>query len=85
MHTYRAAQPALFYLSPACIGSVILCAVIRGELRDFWAFDDGGKVSSEETEGEKVKIDQGKEKKDEKMIDKATTSATEGRVLRSRG
>lgn len=88
MHTYRAAQPALLYLSPACIGSVILCAAIRGELKDFWGFDDGSKISSKKNEGEKEeekKIDEVKEKKEEKVIDKVTTTATEGRVLRSRG
>lgn len=40
MHTFQAAQPALLYLSPACIGSVTLCAFLRGELAQLWAFDD---------------------------------------------
>ena len=40
MHTFKSAQPALLYLSPACILSVVLCAVLRGELGDLWAFDD---------------------------------------------
>lgn len=41
MHTFKAGQPALLYLSPACVGSVALCAWVRGEVRDLWAFDDG--------------------------------------------
>jgi minor histocompatibility antigen H13 len=32
MHVFRAAQPALLYLSPACILSSIICACWRGEL-----------------------------------------------------
>ncbi|KAI9189329.1 hypothetical protein H9P43_000760 [Blastocladiella emersonii ATCC 22665] len=32
MHTFQAAQPALLYLSPACILSTLLTALVRGEL-----------------------------------------------------
>jgi len=32
MHIFRAAQPALLYLVPACIGSSLLLAVVRGEV-----------------------------------------------------
>ncbi|KAJ1516303.1 Minor histocompatibility antigen H13 [Coelomomyces lativittatus] len=32
MHTFKAAQPALLYLSPACILSVTLVGLIRGEI-----------------------------------------------------
>ncbi|KAI9203093.1 signal peptide peptidase-domain-containing protein [Polychytrium aggregatum] len=38
MHTFQAAQPALLYLSPACIFSVLITAAIRGELADVFAF-----------------------------------------------
>ncbi|RKP02648.1 hypothetical protein CXG81DRAFT_10550, partial [Caulochytrium protostelioides] len=38
MHTFRAAQPALLYLSPACILSVLLTAFIRGDLKTMMAF-----------------------------------------------
>lgn len=41
MHTTKSAQPALLYLSPATIFSLIGCAWIRGELKSFWAYDDG--------------------------------------------
>jgi len=41
MHTFRAAQPALLYLSPACIVSVMLCALVRGESAKLWAYVDG--------------------------------------------
>lgn len=51
MHTFRAAQPALLYLSPACIFSVLLLAAIRGELKDFWSY------AEESDEPEKAKVD----------------------------
>lgn len=38
MHYFRAAQPALLYLSPACILAVALTAFARGELEAFWRY-----------------------------------------------
>lgn len=38
MHTFKAAQPALLYLSPAGIISVLLVAIVRGELKELFAF-----------------------------------------------
>lgn len=38
MHVFKAAQPALLYLSPAGILSVLLTAIIRGELKQVLAF-----------------------------------------------
>jgi minor histocompatibility antigen H13 len=40
MHQFKAAQPALLYLSPACILSVTLVALLRGEFQTFWQFTD---------------------------------------------
>jgi minor histocompatibility antigen H13 len=40
MHVFRAAQPALLYLSPACILSFLLTALARGELKAAWAWSD---------------------------------------------
>ncbi|UZJ55236.1 hypothetical protein CBS101457_004556 [Exobasidium rhododendri] len=40
MHFTKAAQPALLYLSPACIAAVGLCAVKRGEVKEMWAWKD---------------------------------------------
>lgn len=39
MHTFKAAQPALLYLSPACILSSLSVALIKGCLGQFFAFD----------------------------------------------
>lgn len=49
MHTYRAAQPALLYLSPACILGVLVTAAVRGELGEVWKYTD----EDEEKEGSK--------------------------------
>ncbi|KAI8587491.1 signal peptide peptidase-domain-containing protein [Geranomyces variabilis] len=38
MHNFKAAQPALLYLSPACIFSVLLTGLARGELKQVFAF-----------------------------------------------
>ena len=52
---FEAAQPALLYLVPACLGSSLLCATARGELKELFDY------SEEEEEEEEVE-----EKKDEK-------------------
>jgi minor histocompatibility antigen H13 len=38
MHTFKAAQPALLYLSPACILSTMLVAAVSGELSQVFKF-----------------------------------------------
>ncbi|KAI8393620.1 signal peptide peptidase-domain-containing protein [Radiomyces spectabilis] len=47
MHVFNAAQPALLYLSPACILSVLITGTMRGELKDVFSY------SSEESDDEK--------------------------------
>ncbi|KAA1105039.1 hypothetical protein PGT21_005256 [Puccinia graminis f. sp. tritici] len=41
MHIFKAAQPALLYLSPACTGSVLLLAIINGDTQEYWRWEDG--------------------------------------------
>ena len=36
MHTFKAAQPALLYLVPACLGTPITLALIRGEVKELF-------------------------------------------------
>jgi minor histocompatibility antigen H13 len=38
MHTFKAAQPALLYLSPACGLAPLITALMRGELGELFAF-----------------------------------------------
>lgn len=40
MHVFDAAQPALLYLVPACVGSSMLTAVARGEFKDLLNFSE---------------------------------------------
>jgi len=43
MHVFKAAQPALLYLVPACIGSSFLLAVVRGELSLLFSYEEDQK------------------------------------------
>ncbi|RUP44150.1 signal peptide peptidase-domain-containing protein [Jimgerdemannia flammicorona] len=61
MHTFQAAQPALLYLSPACILSALGTALVRGELKELFAY------STEEDDKEPKEV---KEKKDTKKAKK---------------
>ena len=47
MHTFKAAQPALLYLSPACILSVLLTAAVRGELKQVLAYKSAASLEKE--------------------------------------
>jgi len=49
MHTLGRAQPALLYLSPACILSFVATAVVRGELEDVWRWTDDPVLPQEKT------------------------------------
>jgi len=40
MHVFKAAQPALLYLVPACIGSSFILSVLRGELQQLLAYEE---------------------------------------------
>jgi len=46
MHIFGKAQPALLYLSPACICSFLFTAVYRGELREAWEWSDDPEEST---------------------------------------
>ena len=58
MHTFQAAQPALLYLSPACILSTLLTAAVRGEIKELFAY-------STEEDNEEAKKSKKSEKKEE--------------------
>ncbi|KAG9316333.1 signal peptide peptidase-domain-containing protein [Chiua virens] len=49
MHTWHRAQPALLYLSPACILSLMATAVVRGEVGDVWRWSDDPEMSHKKT------------------------------------
>jgi len=59
MIVFQAAQPALLYLVPACLGSSLLCAVVRGELKALFDYSE-----EEEEEEEEETKDEADKKKD---------------------
>jgi len=62
MQTFQAAQPALLYLSPACILSVLITAWFRGEMNELLSYAPNAKKEKEEKEKEeKEKIEEKKE------------------------
>ncbi|KAJ3299209.1 hypothetical protein HK104_009742 [Borealophlyctis nickersoniae] len=50
MHTFQAAQPALLYLSPACIFSSLITGLIRGEIGQMFSFDPSGSSKAKKKE-----------------------------------
>jgi minor histocompatibility antigen H13 len=50
MHVFKAAQPALLYIVPACIGTAVAGAMAKGKLKELWAYTEG---EEEEEEGKK--------------------------------
>ncbi|CAO3578437.1 unnamed protein product [Absidia cylindrospora] len=61
MHFFHAAQPALLYLSPACILSVLITAAVRGELTQVFQY-----TTEEDQDDEKTKKSKNKSKKAKK-------------------
>jgi minor histocompatibility antigen H13 len=49
MIQFNAAQPALLYLVPACLGSSLLCALVRGELKQLFEYSEEDEEEEEET------------------------------------
>jgi len=59
---FEAAQPALLYLVPSCLGSSLMCAAVRGELKELFAYSE---EEEEDEEGEGGDNKGGKSKKDD--------------------
>lgn len=53
MYFFRAAQPALLYLSPACIFASLLVGLYRSELGSLFAYDEENKDKKEVTVADK--------------------------------
>lgn len=52
MHVFQAAQPALLYLSPACILAVLGTALRRGEVGQVWAWSEEEEQEEQEADKE---------------------------------
>ena len=55
MIAFEAAQPALLYLVPACLGSSLTCAFVRGEVKELFAYSEEEEESKELAADEKNK------------------------------
>lgn len=58
MHSTQAAQPALLYLSPACILSTLITARSRGQLQSIWQYkekDPAAKTEQDKSIGDAKK------------------------------
>jgi len=62
---FQAAQPALLYLVPACLGSSLLCAVVRGELKELFDYSEEEEEQEEDKKEEDEKKKEGEEAKKE--------------------
>ncbi|KAF9360762.1 hypothetical protein BGX26_007888 [Mortierella sp. AD094] len=70
MHTFKAAQPALLYLSPACILSVLFMGLVRGEIKEVFSYtSEEGAEAAKAKEAEEKKKNDKKETEDKKAKD----------------
>ncbi|RHZ89160.1 hypothetical protein Glove_18g172 [Diversispora epigaea] len=75
MHTFKAAQPALLYLSPACILSVLTTGLFKNQLREVFTY------STEEKDGNKNEKDKKDKKKKKGDKDSSESEGDEGSVI----
>ncbi|XP_059619182.1 minor histocompatibility antigen H13 [Phlebotomus argentipes] len=50
MHVFKHAQPALLYLVPACIGTPVAVALVKGDIKTMFAYDDNPQEKEGKTE-----------------------------------
>merc|ERR1719447_1440702 len=49
MHVYKHAQPALLYLVPACLGVPLFPALVRGDIKSMFQYEDHPNVEEKKT------------------------------------
>ncbi|XP_052776802.1 minor histocompatibility antigen H13-like [Mya arenaria] len=68
MHFFKHAQPALLYLVPACIGVPVLVALVRGEIKPLFKYEDNPeekeKEADKKVDGKKETVTEKKAKKE---------------------
>jgi minor histocompatibility antigen H13 len=62
MHVFKHAQPALLYLVPSCLGIPIGLALIRGDIKNMFNYEDHPPTAEEEDT--KAEVGNGEQKKD---------------------
>lgn len=64
MHFFKHAQPALLYLVPACLGIPLALALLKGDIKDMFSYEDHSeKTEEEDKEKEKEKNKTSKKEK----------------------
>ncbi|XP_052868962.1 minor histocompatibility antigen H13 [Anopheles cruzii] len=53
MHVFKHAQPALLYLVPACLGTPLLLALLKGDIKKLLAYEDHPEEKTKESKKEK--------------------------------
>merc|ERR1711920_691260 len=53
MHVFKHAQPALLYLVPACLGAPLLVALVSGEMKALFEYNEEEEEEEEEDEKDK--------------------------------
>jgi minor histocompatibility antigen H13 len=80
MHTFKAAQPALLYLVPTCLGSSFLVAFLRGELKELWNYteeDEEEKASKAQNKSKTAKQKSPKQNKKQQNIEQEEVEVEE--------
>ncbi|OCH95104.1 hypothetical protein OBBRIDRAFT_823052 [Obba rivulosa] len=57
MHFFKKAQPALLYLSPACILSFVITSIVRGELKEAWSWSDDPEETADKASDRQRDVD----------------------------
>lgn len=55
MHFTKAAQPALLYLSPACVGAIVITSLRLGQWSETWAYDSNEEDAKADEEAKRAK------------------------------
>ena len=73
MHHFKAAQPALLYLVPACLITPLLLALIRGEFSELWNYSEEHITERYEAikKAEKEKMEKNNQKNNQKNAKQA--------------
>ncbi|XP_078046531.1 signal peptide peptidase [Augochlora pura] len=57
MHLFNHAQPALLYLVPACLGTPILLALVKGDIKALFSYEDYPKVVPDKKQEKQTQVE----------------------------
>lgn len=62
MHLFNHAQPALLYLVPACVGTPLLLALVKGDLKALFSYEDHPQPAKTTQQQEQAQVESKKDK-----------------------